>query len=382
MLRLLSGIVLCGLSALAAQLSIPNVAASAGSSGAADVQFAAQGGQITGVQFDIEFDPGLSITASLGSGMSTAGKSLTTADLAPGKKRFLIAGLNQNTIGDGVLVSLSIAIPASASVSQYSLHITNAGATDKDGKSILASAVDGAITLGGAARLSSAGALAQIASGGSWKTTITLVNLAPAANTIRLRFWGDDGNPLVLPFTFPQAGGPAPANSSSIDHLIGAGQMFVVETEAPDSAPTHVGWAELQSSANVAAFAVFRQRVQAGKDTEAVAFIENRAQSVYLLPYDNTVGFVTGIALTNQSASAPANITATLTDDSGNQLSVQSISLPPGGHTSFAATDRFPSLTGGRGVITFSVVPGNQIAVLGLRFNQFGSFTSIPAISR
>jgi uncharacterized protein (TIGR03437 family) len=140
---------LWSLAAPAAQITVPIVAASVGGSVAADLQFAAQGVQITGLQFDLQFDSSLTLTATLGAAGSNAGKSLSASDMSPGVKRFLVAGLNQTAIADGVVLTLKISVPASAGTNkQYSLHILNAGATDKDGKSIALPATDGAVTVG------------------------------------------------------------------------------------------------------------------------------------------------------------------------------------------------------------------------------------------
>jgi len=146
--RLLIGFALWVTATLAAQISMPRVAGREGGSVAADVQFAAEGSQITGLQFDLAFDANLTVTGTLGPVGSSAGKTLSTSDLAAGKKRFLVVGLNQSAIGDGVLLSLNISVPSSAGTRQYSLSVSNVAATDKDGMSLSLSATSGAVTVG------------------------------------------------------------------------------------------------------------------------------------------------------------------------------------------------------------------------------------------
>lgn len=59
------------------------------------------------------------------------------------------------------------------------------------------------------------GSMPQIASGGGWKTTITLVNNGTSCAMSRLTFTADDGSKLTLPVNFPQTpGGPG----TSRDH--------------------------------------------------------------------------------------------------------------------------------------------------------------------
>jgi uncharacterized protein (TIGR03437 family) len=134
--------------AQAVQISVPTVSAQPGGTVVADVQYASQGTQVTGVQMDIEYDPILAVDATIGPSGSVAGKSLTAADISTGKKRILIAGLNQNALGDGVLLSLKISVPSNAGSAQYSLHLSNAGGTDKDGKAISLSVADGMVVIG------------------------------------------------------------------------------------------------------------------------------------------------------------------------------------------------------------------------------------------
>ena len=133
--------------AQAAQITVPSVSAQPGRTVTADVQYAAQGALVTAIQLDLEYDPALTVSVTIGSPAAGAGKSLTTSDLSAGKKRILIAGLNQNALPDGVLLSLSISVSSSAGNSaQYPLHISNAAGTDKDGKSV---SLDAAAPSGG-----------------------------------------------------------------------------------------------------------------------------------------------------------------------------------------------------------------------------------------
>jgi hypothetical protein len=84
-----------------------------------------------------------------------------------------------------------------------------------------------------------------------------------------------------------------------------------------------------------------------------------------------------GVALANLSASS-ANVTATIWDDSGNQLGTQTITIAGSGHTSFVLPTYITLTAGRRGIVQFQSSGG--IAGLGLRFSPFGTFTSVPTM--
>jgi hypothetical protein len=108
------------------------------------------------------------------------------------------------------------------------------------------------------------------------------------------------------------------------------------------------------------------------------------------LPFDNSNGNSTGIALVNL-AGAQAAITYTVWDQNGNQLAVGPVALtdldPNGdGHDSFFLPARIPVTAGKRGIIQFvgnpasSLATAGQLTGLGLRTDGTGLFTTIQTI--
>ena len=221
----------------------------------------------------------------------------------------------------------------------------------------------------------------QIASGGGWKTSLTLINLSSAQNPVRVVFRGDDGRPLIQPLVVTQQGNPQAASASSVDRTVESGATLLIESEAPSSSATLVGWAEVISSGPVAGFAIFRSRGPDGRDAEGTAPLETGTASSLVLPFDNSAGFATGVALVNGTGD-PVIVTATIRDDNGAQIGLQAVALPAMGHTSFAVADRFSMTSGRRGIIEFRSTTGGAVSGLGLRFSPFGSFTSIPVTAR
>jgi hypothetical protein len=93
------------------------------------------------------------------------------------------------------------------------------------------------------------------------------------------------------------------------------------------------------------------------------------------LSFDNSDGFVTGVALANISP-ATANITATVWDENGNQLGAQDFPIAANGHASFVLPAQIPLTAGKRGIVQFR--SSGALGGLGLRFSPFGTFTSVP----
>jgi hypothetical protein len=368
-----------GLSAQCAQLSIGSVTAQAGSTVSVAVSFASEGARVAGLQFDLIADPALSFGAGAGPAATNAGKDVYRVVIASGRTRILVAGLNQSTLGDGVAVTLAAFVSNSVPAGTYALRLTNLAASDPDGIAVPLSGADGRLTISGSSNSAPAGMFAQVASGEGWTTSLTLLNVSSSPANASLAFWRDDGRPLALPLAFsPELGLPS-ANSAFASFVIPANGVAVVRTEQPDVSGALKGWAQLWAPAGVAGSATFLYHSTDGLSLEVVAPLENRTPSSFVLPFDNSDGISTGVALANRSDTLPANIEVTARDAAGNPLLVARADLPVLGHRSFMLTDRYPGLAGHSGSLEFRNATGGSIAVLGLRMNQAGSLTSIPA---
>ncbi len=88
--------------ALPAQISIPRQTAAPGSSLLVPVVLDSKNSAMSGVQFDVQYDnTAITIIATIASAAKDAGKLLYAADLAPNKRRFVVFGLNPNSIPNG-----------------------------------------------------------------------------------------------------------------------------------------------------------------------------------------------------------------------------------------------------------------------------------------
>jgi hypothetical protein len=233
---------------------------------------------------------------------------------------------------------------------------------------------------GGGTGLSFAGSMAQIASAGLWKTTITIVNNGATSAQVHINFFDDNGNPLSLPLTFPQTSAVPQPPAPSLDRTLNAGATLLVETTGPDSQTTQVGWAQVLTNGNVGVFAVFRQTVN-GLIPEGVVPLETRNAGSYLLAFDNTAGYLTGVALANINTQA-ATIGVVIRDDAGAILQSGTVTVPALGHTSFSLSLNYPIAAQRRGTVEFQTPAGGQISVLGLRFSPTTAFTTIPPLAK
>ena len=166
--------------------------------------------------------------------------------------------------------------------------------------------------------LTNTGSLAQVVAQGSWTTIFTLVNTGGQAASARLNFFDNNGNPLQLALSFPQTPGEGPLLASTLDRALNPGALLVIQTAGSDSVQTLVGWAQLLTGANISGFTVLRQIIGTTFEDAEVP-IETRNASAYVVPFDDTIGFDTGIALANTSAQ-PGTIMVTVRDDTGAAL--------------------------------------------------------------
>jgi hypothetical protein len=222
----------------------------------------------------------------------------------------------------------------------------------------------------------SGGSMPQVASGGGWQTTFTLVNTGTSSAQAQLSFFDNNGNPLPLPLTFVQSG--TNSTAVSINQTIAPGDELVVLTSGSNTGTSVVGSAQLTSDGSIGGFAIFRYNPTG---QEAVVPLETRNSSAYLLAFDNTNGVGTGLALANVSNQA-ANVPIVLRDDTGASLGTATINLAAHGHTSFMLTGSYGSVAGKRGTVEFDTPAGGQISVLGLRATPTGAVTTIPVLTK
>jgi hypothetical protein len=220
-----------------------------------------------------------------------------------------------------------------------------------------------------------AATLAQIASGGGWKTAITLLNPSAATTTARINFYANDGSPLALPLVFP--GSISGTTSSSATVTIGANASVLIESESP-TPELLVGWADVEATAPLNGYSIFRFRAPDFSESEGTVPLEVGLSGGVIIPYDNTNGYRTGVALTNPTAST-ASLQLTITDQTGSRITSSQIDLRPFEHVAFFMTERFSQSSDLSGMLQLQNSSG-AVTGIGLRFSPTGTFTSVPPI--
>lgn len=224
----------------------------------------------------------------------------------------------------------------------------------------------------GMSRLSS---LSHIASGGGWTTVITLVNTAAVLNQLVVSLFADDGSPLNLSLTATLQGASQTSTTQQVVETLNPNATLQISMGGV-AGSTEVGSAQVYSTGSLSGYAIFRQTPQSGgQASEGTVPLQTDFPYSLGLPYDNTTGFVMGVALANLSPT-PQNITVQISDVNGNSLSTQTVSIAGNGHTSFVLPTQFPVTQGNLGVMKFTGNGG--LSGLGLRFSPFGTFTSVP----
>ncbi len=222
------------------------------------------------------------------------------------------------------------------------------------------------------------GAFAHVAVANGWKTSFVLVNTGVSASQAHLNFFDDNGNPLVLPLSFPQSGGGVSRTAASVDSAMNAGVTLVVESTGPEANPLQTGSAQLTTDGNISGFAIFRYEPTG---QEAVVPLESRNANSYILAFDNTAGTATRVAVSSRSTQT-LSVPVVIRDDSGAQIGTGTIPLAANGHTAFVLGSQFPGTEGKRGTLELAAPAGGQIAVLGIRTLPTSTFTILPAITR
>jgi hypothetical protein len=231
------------------------------------------------------------------------------------------------------------------------------------------------------------GSFAQIAYGGSWQTTFTLLNLSTTdLGSVTLSFFGDDGLPLNAPV---QGAG----NTTSYTFTIPAGGTQNVVLSNPGSGITQ-GWATMSvASGVVRGQGSFRFLTQAGQISEAVVPLSTPGTAlcifpfppspnpVILIPFDNTTGqYVTSLAIAN-TTNATLPVPIEFVDSSNAPLASDTINLTAMQHTAFVTRLNYPAVDGKKGTLRIHA-SASSVTVLGLLSNATNAITTIIPVTQ
>jgi len=212
--------------------------------------------------------------------------------------------------------------------------------------------------------------LAQIVDSDSWKTTIVLVNSGADLAPFSIAFWQPTGDPLQIPLA-----GPGPVTEYA--DVIPPGGVRFVESESRSSTLAQ-GWAEIVGSKAIGGTLIFRQRGNAA-DSEAGIPIAQPLGQGFMLPFDNTLGFMTGLAVLNPDSTQPVTTLVTFKDENGQLISQEPVTLDARTREAYALPDRYPAVQDRKGTMEFTA---SSLSVLELRFNPRAAFTTVNPVKK
>lgn len=210
--------------------------------------------------------------------------------------------------------------------------------------------------------------LPQVVDGGGWQSVIVLTNTTANPASATLSFNMDTKGGATQPWT------PPFLEASSTAGLVLAGGSSMFLHTPGTSALLSQGWAQLDADAGIVGYVIFSQLGSPEQDATAPAVA---ASNDILVPYDDSNGFATQIAIVNPM-STPQDISVGFRTTSGAIAMGTVPAVPPQGHMAFALAQQFPVIAGHVGLAEFSSATGT-LSLIALRSNPTKSFTAAPA---
>lgn len=228
------------------------------------------------------------------------------------------------------------------------------------------------------ARIDNARIFPFFASGGGWESTIMIINVFEASIGYRLSFRGINGQPLQV--TFRTSDGRV-TSSDRIEGQLGddsSATFMLIDVGA-----LQTGWAllEYDGESRIAGMLTFRQRVSGRPDFESSVTLTRDDETRVYMPFDNTLGYATTLAITNPSATDNSSLQLRFWDASGSEILTREIQLSAGSTTAFSLPERYPELSGRSGQLRIAG-SGSRLSTVALRFNPSGAFSTVPVVSR
>ncbi|HUB82479.1 MAG TPA: cohesin domain-containing protein [Bryobacteraceae bacterium] len=196
--------------AFSATLSVGNLTANPGQTVTAPVVLGSGGAAIAGIQFDLQWDPGISIDVAPGGTLGESDKALYIAVRGARALRCLMVGMNVTSIPDGPLVNLFISAAGNAPSQSANVNLSNVIAADGLGEAVALQTTSGSVQI--------ESGLSQVFPAGAILNGASLLTGVVAPGEIITLLGGFPGSPALL-FN----GTPAPviyASSNQINAIV------------------------------------------------------------------------------------------------------------------------------------------------------------------
>jgi hypothetical protein len=210
--------------------------------------------------------------------------------------------------------------------------------------------------------------IGQVVDGGGWTTLFAIVNEDAVALNYTFNFWSDNGSAWPIPILNGSPG--------LVVGTLAPGSVAFTQTQGA-AAVASQGWAEIASSGHIGVEAIFIYSPTSSLNSQGT-FNAIASSSSIFMPYDNTAGYTTGVAIANTNATNTITVTMTIATDTGTATS-QAVTLSPHAHTAFVMPTQYPGTAGTRGSIRFTASTPD-ITVSGFRYTPSLSFTSLTPL--
>jgi len=307
-----------------------------------------EGRNLTALQFSLTYDPAL---LSLRDDASIlAGNALQDHSLGcrreSGRISVVLFSASLSSLKDGPgtvanLVFQSAKPAAAGSVCQ--LQLSDIQASDGDGNRAIVGSRQGSVTLATLAADPVQGAntlvFPQIANGdfggGSYVTTLILVNRTRTTTGGQVQFFKSDGNPMPVRMTDGQSGSSFPFTASS---------RGAVMLQTDGTGPFLFGYAQVSGNGPMGGTILFSQLSPGSQCVSESGVGESGQGTRFSVPLIFVRGRAdTGIAFANGSSRA-VDLVLTLRDQAGAAQGTQPVPLAAGQHLPKFASEFFPVL--------------------------------------
>lgn len=224
----------------------------------------------------------------------------------------------------------------------------------------------------------------HLATGDGWETEFTFVNMSESDLDFDIYFYSPQGNALTVTLREQPSGGPITNSAFNVSLDSGASTTVILVDTTPGQLRT--GWAVVDyvpsDQVRLGGHATFRQKIAGRPDFEALIPMSSYEDYVFLLPLNDSAGFITAAALCNPSQNLAANLDLQLLDTDGFEIASRSITLGPQQQIAVAVREWFPDVVGQYATLVVESST-NRLSAIGLRFNTGGgnSFSSVPIMN-
>lgn len=223
----------------------------------------------------------------------------------------------------------------------------------------------------------------HLATGDGWETEITLVNMGLGPLDFAIYFYNPQGSAFTVTLREQPSGEPITNSAFEVSLESGASTTVVLVDTTPGV--LRQGWAVVDytgSNSRLGGHATFRQRIAGRADYEALIPMGSYEDYAFLLPVNDSAGFITAIAMCNPSANVSANILVQLLDVDGFEIARREVALGPQQHVATAIREWFPQIVGQYATL-YVESDTDRLSAIGLRFNTAGgnSFSSVPIMN-